>query len=311
MRRSRSRSTSRRLAALLVFGSLGPAAPALAQACCAGGAALTPARLELHEDAAVGIESHALFATGSFSPPGGYVPNPAGSSEIDLEEDLVGSVRFFDRGQVSLLVPYLATDRVVRGQGAFGSGIGDVNLGARWDFLEAGESLHIPGIAVLAGVSTPTGRPPEAATPPLLADATGIGAWQLTGGVALEQTFGHHLVLDLSGLVSQRLPRHVDGIVSDLGLQLFAIAGAAWAFDAGQAIALSVVYTGEQNAVVNGQPVPQSGRGETTAALSGMLPLGDDWRLGVAVLDELQISGLGSNLPAGYGFTLTVLWIWA
>ncbi len=295
----------------MVAAVVGPSGAALAQACCAGGSALTPARLQLHEWAAVGLESRATVDTGSFDPAGNYVPNPAGSSEVDLEEDLVGSVRFLDRGQVSLDVPWIGTNRVIRDQGAFGQGLGDVNLGARWDFLQAGESEHIPGIALMAGITVPTGRPPEAATPPLLADATGIGAWQFVGGLALEQTFGHHLVVDLAGLVSQRLPRHVEGIVSTLGVQLFAIGGVAWAFDGGQALALSATFTGEQDASIDGVTVPESGRSETTVALSGLLPISDDWRIGGSVLDELQIAGLGRNLPIGFGFTFTVLRTWS
>ena len=289
--------------------------PALGQACCAGGSAITPARLQLHEDFAIGFETHATVITGAFVGTN-YFSNPPGSNEVDLEEDLLATARFLERGQVSLDVPGLATYRADTGISDFGGGLGDINLGARWDFITAAESLHLPGIAVLLGVTVPTGRPADApSASALAANATGIGAFQLNGGVALEKIFGRHLLADLTGLVSQRLPRTVDiggqTIQETLGLQLFAIAAVGWAFDSGIGVALAGTFTGELDAVLNGARVPQSGRSLTTISLSGNLPLSDDWRLQGSLFDDPQISGLGANQPIGVGLTFTVLRTWS
>ncbi len=293
-------------------------AGALGQACCAGGSAITPARLQLHEDWAIGLETHATTITGSFQGPDGtgYVPNPPGTGEVDLEEDVLATARFLERGQVSLDIPFLATYRYDPGITDFGGGVGDINLGARWDFITAAESLHLPGIAVLAGVTVPTGRPADApSASALAANATGIGAYQLTGGVALEKIFGTHLLVDLTGLVSQRLPRTVEiggqTIQETLGLQLFAIAAVGWAFDNGIGVAVSGTFTGELDAVLNGERVPDSGRSLTTISLSGTLPITDDWRLQGSLFDDPQISGLGANQPIGTGLTFTVLRTWS
>jgi hypothetical protein len=56
---------------------------ALAQACCAGGSAVTPARLELHEQALAGVELRAGGALGSYEPDGHYLRNPSGDTELD------------------------------------------------------------------------------------------------------------------------------------------------------------------------------------------------------------------------------------
>jgi len=42
-----------------------------------------------------------------------------------------------------------------------GGGIGDVNLSLRYDFLVAGQSHIVPGIAALVGLTAPTGRSPN------------------------------------------------------------------------------------------------------------------------------------------------------
>ena len=299
---------------------LGGAVRAEAQACCAGGSALTPARLELHEDYAVGLETHVTSITGSFEPGGGYAGNLPGQNETDFEEDLLAAVRLFQRGQLSLLVPGIVTQRALTSQSGVGGGLGDINLGARWDFIEAAESRYWPGIAVLLGVTLPTGRTPEQATVSdptasglgaLATNATGIGAFQLTGGIGFEKNFGDHVVTDLTALVSQRLPTDIEGVQETLGTQLFGIAGAGWAFEGGQGLAVSATFTGELDASVNGQRVPQSGKSETTLALSGLWPFGDDWRIQGSLFDELQVSGLGANQPIGFGLTFTLLRTWS
>ncbi|HEX3344475.1 MAG TPA: hypothetical protein VHS09_07865 [Polyangiaceae bacterium] len=173
-----SSTSSRGLAALVALTAWAFPAAARAQACCAGGSAVTPGRLELHEDALVGAELRAAALLGSYDTGGRYRANPAGDTEGDFEEDLLGAVRVLRRGQVALLVPLVETQRQdPRDGGHFGGGIGDVNLGARYDFVLAGESRVVPGVALLGGVTFPTGKPPELASPPLAVDATGIGAF--------------------------------------------------------------------------------------------------------------------------------------
>jgi hypothetical protein len=311
----RSFPSSNALAAALAGALLAFSGQALGQACCAGGSAITPARLQLHEDWAIGLETHATVITGSFLGTS-YVSSPSGSNEVDLQEDLLATARFLERGQVSLDVPVLATYRADTGISDFGGGLGDINLGARWDFITAAESVHFPGIAVLLGVTVPTGRPADApSASALAANATGIGAFQLNGGVALEKIFGDHVLVDLTGLVSQRLPRTVEvagqTIQETLGLQLFAIAAVGWVFNSGIGVAVSGTFTGELDAVLNGARVPQSGRSLTTISLSGSLPINDNWRLQGSIFDDPQISGLGANQPIGTGLTFTVLRTWS
>src|SRR5580700_3230732 len=143
MRRRRSRFSSSALPILLacVWSSR-----AHAQACCAGGSAVTPGRLEMHEIALVGAELRAASVIGSYQP-GGYRASPQGTPEYDFEEDVFGAVRVLRRGQVALLVPVDETYRRTPIDGAhFGGGIGDINFGGRYDFLAAGESRYVPGV---------------------------------------------------------------------------------------------------------------------------------------------------------------------
>jgi hypothetical protein len=183
-------SRSRSAAALACVFALAVPARAKAQSCCAGASALTPARLALHEDALVGLQLKAADLYGSFDGQRHFLGASAGAKELDFEQDLAGSVRVFKRGQLSAILPMVETYRRIPGLSEAGGDLGDLQLGARWDFTIPGSSVTIPAVALAAGVMLPTGRAPESASKPLATDATGIGAVQGSLALALEQASG-------------------------------------------------------------------------------------------------------------------------
>ncbi len=295
--------------ALALAGLLAPSV-ARAQACCAGSSALTPGRLAIHETALVGAQARAGYGYGSFDGDGHYASNPAGAGEVDLEEDVFGALRFLRRGQVALLVPFVETWRQTRSTGAeFGGGLGDVNASGRWDFVNAGEHEIVPGIGLLAGLTFPTGKPPEDSNKPLATDSTGIGAWQGNLGLALEQTFGAWLV-NLSGIVAARTPRTVQGIHSVLAPQIATLAAVAYSFPDDSAVALSATYTFEGNATVNDVEAKGSGRRLLRVATSGTYPLSDVLRLQGSLSFDPPIPQVGKNQPTTVGLTMAVVRSW-
>jgi len=305
----RRRSTSLEAGALLLGAAVwGAPSRARAQACCASGSAVTPGRLELHETALLGAQLRASTILGSYDTGGRYVPSPSGDGELDFEEDLFGAVRVLRRGQVALLVPLVETRRETPQDGAHaGGGIGDVNASVRYDFVLAGESRVVPGVALLAGVTLPTGTAVDAASAPLAVDATGIGAWQVNAALALEQTFGPWLV-NATAMAAKRTPRFGE----TLGTQWTFLAAGAYSFDDGAAAALSLSYAFEGDATASGgADVPASSKRVTMLTLSGLWPLTDEWRLlGGAFLDP-PVRALGSNQPAAAGLTFAVIRSWS
>lgn len=290
---------------------LGLAVPtdALAQACCAGSSTLTPARLGVHEDAAVGIVVRGMGVLGSYDAAGRYVASPAGTAELDGEADVVGTLRVLSDAQVTLMVPFVATWRQVVGLSELGGGVGDLNVSGRYDFWHAGQSRWLPGIAVMLGVTFPSGRAPEDAKKPLATDATGVGAFQLTGGVALEQSYGH-FIFNLTALVSWRTPRTVRGVDEQLGVQFQGLLGVGYVFDSEASLALSLGQVASFDGVLEGQRVPGSGHGLPSVGLSGSIPLGEAWRLQGGLSYNPPFSVLGWNQTAGLGFTLSLLRTW-
>jgi hypothetical protein len=293
--------------------------PARAQACCAGSGVLTPGRLALHEGALVGTELHASTVFGVYDGTAHYAAEPSADRELDFEEDLFAAVRVFRRGQIALLIPF---DETYRHEPVFGSspasavggGIGDMNLSIRYDFIVAGQSRYVPGIAALAGLTAPTGRPPSSPNAGTFAvDATGTGAWQGNFGLAVEQAFGHWLV-NLSELFAWRAPFNESAMVGEpsideaLAPQWVTLAGAAYIFSSDAAVALFGSYTLEGSPSVNGVTQPDSGRRVFLLSLSGFYTVRDNLRLQASLFSNPPFSGLGAGQTATAGTTFTVVW---
>ncbi len=298
----------------VVATAIGSAAGARAQACCAGTGAVTPGRLGALEDALAGVQAKAGLVVGSFDPAGHYLAPPAGAGELDLEQDIFGALRVLEKGQISVLVPVVETWRTSLGHSEVGGGLGDVNANVRYDFYPAGESRTVPGIAALAGVTFPTGTPPDAqGLGPLATGATGIGAFQINLGVAVEQTFGPWLV-NATGILAQRTARTVGSGASQvherLGVQWTALAAVAYAFDMDTAVAMSVSEVVEGDAVIDGADSPGSGHRLATVTVSGVLPLNDDFRLQGSLFDSPPIPVISQDQPADVGLTITAIRSW-
>jgi hypothetical protein len=310
------RTTSFSLAVLVCAALFARARRAGAQACCAGAGALTPGRLSLHEDALVGTQVHTGTVLGSYDNVGHFASSAsAGTSELDFEEDLFGALRVLRRGQVALLVPLVETWRSdYQGYSEIGGGIGDMNLSVRYDLFLAGQSRILPGVAVLAGVTAPTGRPPDKAHQFLATDATGVGAWQANGGVALEQLYGPWLV-NVTQLVAWRAPRNVtsagQSVDEALAPQFVTLVGGAYSFRDEGSIALFGSYTIEGQASLNGGPELQSARRLAVVTLSAAHPLTDAWRLQGGLFMNPPLSTLGRNQTAAAGITFTLIRSWS
>jgi len=289
--------------AILLFAS-----DARAQACCAGAGVVTPGRLGLHDFALVGVQARASALVGSFDDGGSYVGRAPGTVEDDLEQDLYGSIRVLRRGQLAVLVPFVETIRRAGRVTDAGGGIGDVNASARYDFLYAGQSRWVPGIALLAGVTFPTGIPIESASDPLGAGATGIGAFQINGGLALEQTFGSWLVA-ASCIVAARTPRTVGTVSETLAPQISGLATIAYVTSREISIALSSLVTYEGNATIDGASAPGTERLTMTWTAGVLFPIGDAWRATFGASVVPPIVGKNTLATAGFQWTLVHTWL--
>jgi hypothetical protein len=297
------------VALAVITALLAISARASAQACCAGAGAVTPGRLAIHEDALVGLQLKAANAFGSFASDASYLGAPSRTTEWEFEQDLFGALRVLPRGQLALLMPVIQTYRRTPNQSSFGGGIGDVNLSARYDFFLAGEARYIPGVAVLAGVTFPTGESIESAEQPLGTDATGVGTYQANLGLALEQTEGPWL-FGVTGLVAKRASRTVGAVTTSLAAQWTLLAATAYTFPNDAALALIASYAVEGSPEVNGV-TSNATRRMPLFGMAGLYPFTDAWRLQGGLFLTPPISSFGRNTPAQVEFILAVLRSWS
>jgi hypothetical protein len=302
------------LAALLVFAIVARPRRAVAQACCAGGTVVTPTRLALHEDFAVGVQLRARTNPGSFDA-GGHYTSSSGIEQI-LEQDFAVSARVAEKGQIGAVIPMLQTHRSVAGLNDWGGGLGDVSVTARYDFLLAAQALYWPGVGVLAASTIPTGTPPD--TPnqnhPLAADATGDGTYDITLGLDVEKVVGHFYAA-LNGWLTHRFARTLSvgggaALTESFSARWTLLAVAGYVFDSEAALGLYINALDEGPATINGVEDPTTMLRLTTVGAAGVLPIRDLWRLQGALFSDVTITSFGRNEPVGYGLTASLVRVW-
>lgn len=280
---------------------------AFAQACCAGTALVSSARLTPHEDLLVGVLAGAGAQLGSLDSTGSFRLNPANTGGADLNQTLVGAVRLLGDGQLSVQVPVVESVRWASGVNDTGGGLGDLLLSFRYDFVLAGESLKLPGLALLSGVAFPTGRSVDQSKGLLSADATGAGVWQGTLGLAVEQTW-HQVFAQASVSVQQSLPRRSPSGLETLGPTFSVGLAGGWVFESGAALAIVARGNTSLPAWVNGLATPNTLRAQASFGFGAALPLGEVWRVQAAMTWQLPV---GANEVTSLSLSLGLLRSWS
>lgn len=308
----RSTSPETILIALAMLGGLLAPRAAHAQACCVGSGLVTPARLRIYESYGVGTQTRVRSVIGSFDARGDYRGAQAGNNELDLEQDLFVAARFGPRFQAALQMPYVGTGERATGLTEWGGGLGDASANLRYDFLSAGERPRWPGIALLAGLSVPTGRPPDQsdADHPLGTSATGTGAYEGNLGLAVEQVSGQTF-FSATGFVAHRFARTVNGITQSFAPRFTALIAGGYALR--NRIALGAFGLGSWQGSAHdqtGATLPASQVSLVSAGLAVAAPLGDSWRLQGTAFADLPFPGWGRNQTTGAGMTISLLRVW-
>ncbi len=299
------------VATAILLAGAARAAPAAAQACCAGGALVNPARLALHEDYALGLQTRVRADLGSFDPSGHY---QSSATEQDFEQDVAASFRIAGRLQAGVVLPLVETRRIESGIPTWGSGIGDLALGARYDLLLATEALYWPGVGFLANVVVPTGKPAGEGTNPASTDATGTGTYNATIGIDLEKVHGP-LYFALDAWLTYCWSRTVrltgsPSLTTSFPLQWTVLGAAGYVLDNESAVGVYVNFLERGDDTLDGTLQPGTVLRLTTVGVSGVLPIRDVWRVQGSVFSDLLVSSFGRNELAGAGAALSLVKVW-
>lgn len=305
------RSAYVRLIACLAFGtSLSCSEQALAQACCAAGAAVSPGRLALHEIALVGIQLTPAWGLGSYDAAGDFHGKEPGARQLDLTLTPFFTVEIVNRLQFGVSVPFVMSVRKGReSDQELGGGIGDVATNARYDFIRDGEFRYVPGLALLASVTAPTGRTPEAAKNDLGSDATGLGVWQWSAGLWCERSFGSWLISG-AALVSARSSRTVSDLKSQLAPQITGLVAVGYSFTESFGVAGFGSYSAEGKVRIDGEPTEGTAKRLLRLNLASSLNVRELWRFQAGVFLDPPIDKVAQNQLSSTGVLLSMMRTW-
>lgn len=273
---------------------------------------VTPARLALHEDWALGLQMRARSNPGSYGVDGHY--QASGGVEQIFEQDIAASARITDNAQAGIMIPMIQTHRNASGLDDWGSGIGDLSLTARYDFLLPAQALYWPGVGLLVSSTLPTGTPPDKATHLLAADATGEGTYDLTVGVNIDKSV-EHVYAGVSGWATHRFARTVSvpgsmPISESFALRWTLLAVVSYVFENESALGIQVSTMNEGIATINGVADRTTRLRTSTIGLAGVLPVRDNWRIQGSLFSDIMMASFGRNEPAGYGLTAALVRVW-
>jgi hypothetical protein len=255
------------------------------------------------------MQMRGRYVMGAFGGGGSYATSAGGTRDLGFEEDLFAALRLGSRFQAALLAPFVQTSRAAPGASEFGGGLGDVAASARFDLADAGTHGAWPGVALLASVSLPTGTPPDEANDPLATSGTGTGSVEGNVGVAVEEIIGTGFV-SLTGFVSKRTARAVDGIEQSFAPRLTAILAGGYTFGHDTTLGAFASALRQGDAHDPRGPIANSGVSLVTAGAALATPLWQTWRLQATVFTDVPVAGWGRNQTVGLGGTLAMIRFW-
>jgi hypothetical protein len=279
------------------------ASSASAAACCLSVSVVGAGRLTAWEAAAGGLTSSYAHTTGRWTSAGAYRAFDGALLQDELRFEAWGIVRLAEAWQLSARAPWVVGIRAARDGSSLGTGPGDVSAAVRWEVVSLGAWQHVPGIALTAGVTGPTGRRPELATDALGASITGRGAFGGSLGLTVEETWNPWFVrLDAGVTVFAPFTRLDTGASQWLGPNVQAsLSGGRELFER-LVLAVSVRVDHELPYALDARAVAGSAATSLSASGSAAWKVTNHWTLTAA----LTADALGTNRDARLAATLGV-----
>jgi hypothetical protein len=198
----------------LALGLVAFAAPrtARAAACCLSSSAFGNGRLAPWEHSAISLGISTSPVLGRWDAAGGFRSNDPDFAENEWRLQLSALIALHQRLQLSGRVPVVLTVREAQGERAAGGGLGDSQLGLRFEPIFQGEYPFLPELALNVGLTLPSGRLADGSAPAsqLGTEVTGRGAWVLSAAATVELARAFWFV-QASGGVTVPLPMTTAG----------------------------------------------------------------------------------------------------
>jgi hypothetical protein len=292
------------LTALPLLISLAPR-PCRAAACCGKGHGLGQ-RLGPSERASATAGASLRERFGAYHAGGDYHPSAAGNYDREARLELGWLVKVGRRVQIGMIAPTVVTWRNAGEMSSSGAGPGDVTLTGRYDVISLEHQGWVPPFALTLTATLPTGRPAHRSRDPLLADATGLGVWELRPGIAVERTWHSSWFAAANLSVGIRSPYTGSGgerVELAPRASATAVTGPMWPW--GLSLAAGALAEWEGSPTLSGRTPPNANRSRTAVATLAAYDFTPHWTGTLSIQLDLPIHGFGRNdhtaLEAGFG----------
>ncbi len=283
---------------------------ARAAACCGTGFG-TGLRLAPVERTAISFALRAQDLRGTWDASGRYVPSSGGAIDREYRAELRALTKIGSSLQLGAILPWVHTYKRFPPESSDGGGPGDVVAFARWDFVPVGGRGAWPGIAATLGVGAPTGRATHRSRDLLGADVTGIGAWEIRPGVAIEKSWWTGWTVLANASIGVRLPyERENGSQVSLGprAQVLAAGGRSWTFGLG--VLAGILYEYETAPAIDGVRAENASRARTAALANASWEIDDNWQPFGSVQIDLPVNGLGRNELVSWAAAIGLRRVW-
>ena len=263
-------------------------------------------RLLIWEDFALGLRTSFSHGLGHFTSDGTY-HRYSNYQDESFTTEAWGMVAISRRASVFARAPAVVVHRSAGSLSDTGGGLGDIGLGLRHEFVQIGEYMELPAIALTLSLTTPSGRAPDATHGDLGADVTGRGAFAVAAGLSFESTvLPWYVRLDLGTVIPLPFVRDDTGKTQWLGPELDMNWLLGLEVSDGFVWSLGWRFAWHAPVHIDGHPVRASARIDTGLALAAALRLDEHWTLQLACDTHLPIDHLGRNGLARLTSTLGV-----
>jgi hypothetical protein len=289
---------------------ISPARRVRAAACCGTGYGVG-IRLARSEQATIGFAARYQDLQGTWSAAEQWSTRGDASSDRELRLELRALVKLRPELQIGAIVPFVATRRGGFDGSSTGGGIGDATALGRWDFVPVGGRGAWPGIAATLSVTAPNGRGPQQSRVDLQTDVTGLGAWEIRPGIAIEKSWWTGFTIFASSAVGLRVPhRDRDGSAIALGPRWTTVAAAGPSWTWGLGFLAGLLHEREVAPARDGLRLAGAGRARTAALLIASYEIDEHWQPFASVQWDLPIDRLGRNEPGYLAFAVGLRRVW-
>ncbi len=251
------------------------------------------------EDYAFGLSTAFSKEYGEFDGQKKYHSKNFKRSRNQIKSELWGMMRISDNGTAFFQMPYLMSFQKNSAKFDYGYGIGDLLLGYRYQIVDIGEYVELPGIALTTSLVFPTGK--SALSPNLSnqLDAIGRGIFWAQVAMSFEKTYLPWFIqVNLATKLPLPAQKDASSPVEWAGVSLQGNAAIGRTLTKNLTLTMLTTYSYESEMHLDHRSIANSSKYKLNFALACAWTYDPQISFQGSLLADLPLSSLGKQCPA-------------